>query len=219
MNPIFPSVLSTTFFDLEKKLTQFQTHGIEYIHLDVMDGHFVDNISFGPAIARAIKSKFPFQIDAHLMVSNPGKAIPKFITAGSDWISIHVESESQTRDNILAIKQADRKAGLVLNPDTPLDSVFPLITHLDYILLMSVFPGYGGQKFIESTTEKVIFLKKRIQQHGLDCLIQVDGGINANNITMLKEAGADLFVIGTFLYNSDNIGQTIQTVLSKINGV
>lgn len=219
MNPIFPSVLSTTFFDLEKKLTQFQTHGIEYIHLDVMDGHFVDNISFGPAIARAIKSKFPFQIDAHLMVSNPGKAIPKFITAGSDWISIHVESESQTRDNILAIKQADRKAGLVLNPDTPLDSVFPLITHLDYILLMSVFPGYGGQKFIESTTEKVIFLKKRIQQHGLDCLIQVDGGINANNINMLKEAGADLFVIGTFLYNSDNIGQTIQTVLSKINGV
>jgi len=219
MNPIFPSILSTNFFDLEEKLCQFQDKGIEFIHLDVMDGHFVDNISFGPSVGKAIKAKFPFQIDAHLMVSNPDKAIPSFIASDSDWISIHIESESRTRENLLAIKNANKKAGLVLNPDTPLESIFPFISYADYILLMSVFPGYGGQQFIDATTEKIFLLKKRIQQQGLNCLIQVDGGINADNVGMIKEAGADLFVIGTYLYNSDNISQTIETVLSKINGV
>ena len=219
MNPVFPSILSTSYFDLEDRLSQFQNQGIDCIHLDVMDGHFVDNISFGPRLAKAIKSKFPFQIDAHLMVANPEKSISTFIESGSDWISFHIESNNYTERNLGLIREAGKKAGLVLNPDTPLESISPYLTQVDYILLMSVFPGYGGQTFIESTQEKVFLLKKRIQEQGLNCLIQVDGGINADNITMIKEAGADLFVIGTFLYNSDNISQTLDTVISKINGV
>jgi ribulose-phosphate 3-epimerase len=219
MNPVFPSILSTSYFDLEGRLSQFQDLGIDFIHLDVMDGHFVDNISFGPRLVKAIKAKFPFQIDAHLMVANPEKSIPTFIASGSDWISIHMESNNKTIENIKAIKKAGKKAGLVLNPDTPLDQVFPYLSQIDYVLLMSVFPGYGGQTFIETTTEKVFLLKKRIQEQGLGCLIQVDGGINAENIGMIKEAGADLFVIGTFLYNSENISETFGTVISKINGV
>jgi ribulose-phosphate 3-epimerase len=219
MNPVFPSILSTSYFDLEDKLSQFQNQGIEFIHLDVMDGHFVDNISFGPRLAKAIKSKFPFQIDAHLMVSNPEKSIPTFIDSGCDWISIHLESNSQTEKNLKLIRGAGKKAGLVLNPDTPIESMLPFINQVEYILLMSVYPGYGGQSFIKATREKVFLLKKRIQEQGLDCLIQVDGGINADNIGMIKEAGADLFVIGTFLYNADNISQTLDTVMSNINGV
>ena len=147
MNPVFPSILSTNFFDLHSKLSTFEESGIDYIHLDVMDGHFVDNISFGPSAAKAIKSQFPFKIDAHLMVSNPGKMISKYLAAGCDWVSFHIETQEDIHQNIQLIKKEDKKAGLVLNPDTPVEKVFPFIPHLDYVLLMSVFPGYGGQKF------------------------------------------------------------------------
>jgi len=219
MNPIFPSILSTNFFNLQHKLTEFSENKIDHIHLDVMDGHFVDNISFGPSVSTAIKSKFNFTIDAHLMVSNPRKMIPKFIDGGCDWISFHLETPDPIEENISMIKDKNCKAGLVLNPDTKIESVFKYLELLDYILLMSVFPGYGGQSFIESTIKKVFFLKKRIQESGNRCLIQIDGGINTENIKMLQEAGADLFVIGTFLYNSENINKTLQKIFQKIEGV
>ena len=219
VNPIFPSILTTDFFDLYDKLKIFEKNKIDFIHLDVMDGHFVDNISFGPFASKSIKSKFNFKIDSHLMVSNPDKIIPKFIDADSDWISFHIETRENIKENISTIKQHGRIAGLVLNPDTEVNTVFPYLNDIDYILLMSVFPGYGGQKFIESTLKKVAQLKKRIKVEGADCLVQVDGGINASNIPLLKEAGADFFVIGTFLYNSNNISKTLKLIQNKINGV
>jgi ribulose-phosphate 3-epimerase len=221
IHPVFPSILSTNFFDLYDKLKTFEKNKIDFIHLDVMDGHFVDNISFGPSTSKSIKSTFNFKIDSHLMVSNPDKMIPKFIDAGSDWISFHIETRNNIniKENISIIKTHDRKAGLVLNPDTEIHTVFPYLNVLDYILLMSVFPGYGGQKFIESTLEKVDQLKKKIKMEGTDCLIQVDGGINTSNLPLLKEAGADLFVIGTFLYNSNNVEDTLKRIRNKINGV
>ena len=181
-----------------------------------MDGHFVENISFGPAAVKAIKAKFKFKVDSHLMVSDPGRMIPWFAKAGSDWISIHIET-GQTKEHIAAIKKNGAKAGLVLNPDSDIESVFPYLKDIDYVLLMSVYPGFGGQEFIASTLEKVSRLKKEIQRVG-DCLIQVDGGVNLENAGALKAAGNDLFVIGTYLYGSGNIKQTLTEILNQIDG-
>jgi len=218
-NPIFPSILSTNYFNLESRLQAFQSQQIDFIHLDVMDGHFVSNLSFGPAAVSAIKSKFNFQVDSHLMVSNPAEMIPKFIQAGSEWVSFHSEAakdEHEVKENIDLIKSQNRKAGLVLNPDSPVDQVFPYLTYIDYVLLMSVFPGYGGQSFIPGTVDRVSRLKKQIIREKCDCLVQVDGGINTENIGSLKAAGADLFVIGTFLYNSENIPKIMKELQDKI---
>lgn len=219
MNPIFPSILSTNFFDLESRLTEFASNHIDFIHLDVMDGHFVDNISFGPATIPSIRSKFDFKFDSHLMIRNVKKMIPKYIESGSDWISFHIETGNQVQENINTVKGHNRNVGLVVNPDTGVETVFPFLPQIDYILLMSVYPGYGGQKFIKSTLSKVKKLKNEIVKSGSHCLIQVDGGINASNIGELKKSGVDLFVVGTFLYNADKIQDTLDMILKKIDGV
>jgi ribulose-phosphate 3-epimerase len=216
MNPVFPSILSTNFFNLHDKLSEFEKNRIEFIHLDIMDGHFVDNISFGPAIVRAIKEKFPFSLDAHLMVSNPAKMIPHFIEAGADWLSFHVETDDDCAELIGVIKKSGRRAGLVLNPDTPLERVRPFLKKIDYVLLMSVFPGFGGQKFITATMDRVRQLKKALLNQQNRCLLQVDGGITLENVSLLKEAGADLFVIGTHLFNADNTEEKIGQFLNRL---
>jgi ribulose-phosphate 3-epimerase len=217
MNPLFPSILSTNFFNLETKLQAFAAHGIEFIHLDVMDGHFVEQISFGPSLARAIKERFPFQLDAHLMVSNPEKAIPHFIRAGADWISFHAEAAAEPAGLLRLVRDAGRRAGLVLNPDTPLERVRPFLGALDYILLMSVFPGYGGQSFIPGTLERAAQLKKWIRSQDSGCLLQVDGGINPANAAQLLAAGADLFVVGTSLFNADDIAEKIDQFSNQLH--
>ena len=216
--PIFPSILSTNFFDLKEKLTDFWNSGVTFIHLDVMDGHFVNNLSFGPSVISAIKSEFSFKFDSHLMVSNPKKIIKKFIEKGSDWISFHLEVKESISDNIDLIKAAGKKAGLVLNPDTPIEHIFPYLHRVDYVLLMSVFPGYGGQKFIRETVNRVAVLKNRIIQEESDCLIQVDGGVDEKVLPDLRIAGADLFVIGTSLYNSIEINKRLELFNRIIKG-
>jgi ribulose-phosphate 3-epimerase len=216
MNPVFPSILSTDFFNLQSRLEAFEKSRIDFIHLDIMDGHFVDNISFGPALAKAIKDKFPFSLDAHLMVSNPGRIIPHFIEAGADWLSFHVETAEDSGDLITFIKNSGRRAGLALNPDTSLERVRPFLDRLDYILLMSVFPGFGGQKFIVASLERVRQLKEEISVRQSQCLLQVDGGITLENVSLLKDAGADLFVIGTHLFNADNIEEKIGQFLNRL---
>jgi len=209
MNPVFPSILSTDFFDLEAKLREFEACGIDHIHLDIMDGHFVDTISFGPSMARAIKGRFPFRLDAHLMVSNPEKMIPHFTQAGADWVSFHAEAAGDPAGLLRLIRESGCRAGLVLNPDTPLERLQPFLGAADYILLMSVFPGRGGQSFIPGTLGRAAQLKKEIAARGGDCLLQVDGGITPANVARLKEAGADLFVVGTSLFNADDIREKL----------
>ena len=216
MHPVFPSIVSTNFFNLESRLKTFANQNIDFIHLDIMDGHFVPNLSFGPSAAKAIKDSFPFKIDAHLMVDPPEQMIPWFIDKGADWISFHLEAKGDVNANITRIKEAGRDAGLVLNPDTPVEKVFPYLETIDFVLLMSVFPGYGGQAFIKETFHRVARLKKEIQSLGTQCLIQVDGGINDSNIGPLKEAGADLFVVGTYLFNAENVEQTLENLKKKI---
>ncbi len=219
MNPIFPSILSTNFFNLESKLEQFDRSGIDFIHLDIMDGHFVDNLSFGPSIIKPLKSdRFSFKVDSHLMVSNPEKMIPHFIRNGSDWVSFHVEIKNNIEENIKLIKDGKCKAGLALNPDTNAEEVFPYLPMIDYVLIMSVFPGYGGQRFIQTSLEKAGKIKKRIKELKLNCLIQIDGGVNDKNVKISRENGVDIFVIGTFLYNAHNIFEKTEKILENING-
>jgi ribulose-phosphate 3-epimerase len=216
MNPVFPSILSTNFFDLHAKLSAFAAARIDFIHLDIMDGHFVDTISFGPAMARALKGKFPFRLDAHLMVSNPAGMVPRFIEAGAEWLSFHLETDADSDGLIRLIKRSGCRAGLVLNPDTPLERVHPFLKTVDYVLLMSVFPGKGGQAFIAATLERVRQLRRELLRQQSPCLLQVDGGITVENIALLKEAGADLFVVGTHLFNADNIEEKIGQLLKRL---
>jgi len=216
MNPIFPSILSTNFFNLEAKLREFEKSRIDFIHLDIMDGHFVDTISFGPGLARSLKEKFHFRLDAHLMVSNPAKMIPHFIKAGADWLSFHVESADDIPGLLQMVRDGNCRPGLVLNPDTSLERVRPFLSAVDYLLVMSVFPGYGGQPFIASSLERVAQLKREIVSLKSRCLLQVDGGINTANVGLLQEAGADLFVVGSSLFNADNIEETIKKFLNQI---
>lgn len=217
VNPIFPSILSSNYFDLESRLQTFVKQNIHFIHLDVMDGHFVTNLSFGPAAVKAIKSHFPLQVDAHLMVNQPARMIPWFLDAGADWVSFHLEIPEDVPQNIALIKERGRRAGLVINPDTPVEALFPYLEAIDFVLLMSVFPGYGGQKFIPATLLRVKQVKEQIIKYNPACLIQVDGGINTQHAAELAQAGADLFVIGTFLYNAENIEITIKNILNSIH--
>ena len=216
-HPIFPSILSTNFFDLEERLKQFAKNKIDFIHLDVMDGHLVSNLSFGPSMAKSIKSKFPFKIDAHLMVDPPQHMIQWFIDAGSDWISFHLEASGDVEKNIAAIKDRGCKAGLAINPDIEVEKLFPYLESVDFVLLMSVFAGYGGQKFMETTLQRVETVKNKIDELGTQCTIQVDGGLNADNIPTLREKGADHFVVGTYLFNSENVDGTVAKLVTDLN--
>lgn len=218
MNPVFPSILSTVFFDLETKLTDFRANGIEVIHLDVMDGHFVDQISFGASMLTAIRSRFDFAFDSHLMVDNPEKSIPFFVAAGSEWISFHIEAEASTGKVISLIRQGGSKPGLALNPDTPVERVYPFLPDLDYVLLMSVFPGYGGQKFIESSMERIRQLKRKILADRLECRIEVDGGISIGDIARLRDAGVDWFVMGTSLFHARDIRNDLNAIANQLQG-
>ncbi len=216
MNPIFPSILSTNFFNLKEKLDEFEKNGIDYIHLDVMDGHFVDNISFGPSMLKSIKDYYDFNVDTHLMVSNPEKSIKTFIEK-TDWLSFHIEVDADLDKCIEIIKENNKKVGMVLNPSTDIKELKPYLNRLDYVLLMSVFAGYGGQKFIEKTIDRVKELRNLINENNYNCLIQVDGGINDKNIGSLVKAGADSFVVGTFLFNSTDINKTMKSLKNEIN--
>ncbi len=213
MNPIFPSILSGHFYDLESKLRTFSSCGIEAIHLDVMDGHFVPNLSFGPAMIRDIKTVAPFIVDAHLMVDNPLRIAPWFIEAGADWISIHVEIKEQAAGCISLMKQSGKRAGLVINPDTPVQELFPFLSQIDYVLLMSVFPGYGGQSFILDSLTRISMLKDEIMAQRAECLIQVDGGLSHLNVGDVVNAGADLVVVGSALYGAAESGVYIERLL------
>jgi ribulose-phosphate 3-epimerase len=214
-NPIFPSILATRFFDLQNKLELFTANGITNLHLDIMDGHFVDNLTFGPSLCQAIHDRFDFTLDAHLMVQNPGRFIPSFIRAGAEYISIHIETD-QVAEDLATIRKSGCRPGLAINPDTPVEQVFPYLAWLDYLLVMSVFPGKGGQSFIPETLERIQKIATVIAGEKVNCKIQVDGGIHDQNIGPIRKAGADWFVIGTFLYDSEHVATRINDILSTL---
>lgn len=213
---IAPSILTADFGNLASQIREADEAGVDLIHLDVMDGTFVPNISFGPSIVAAVRQATKLECDVHLMVQDPERYIADFAKAGADYISVHVEATQHPHRAIQLIKEQGKKAGLVLNPGTPLIAAEPFLADLDMVLLMSVNPGFGGQAYIPATTERVRKLREMRDAVNPSCLIEIDGGVKANNIAMIGEAGVDIAVVGSAIYNQNPIGENLAALHKEI---
>ena len=200
---ISPSLLSANFTQLSEDIRIVEKLGVERLHLDVMDGHFVPNLTFGPFIISQIREITSLHLETHLMIENPDKYISEYAKAGSDTIIIHYEASQNIKKDLQEIRSYNKKAGLAINPSTDSELLKPYLDNLDYILIMSVFPGFGGQKFIEATLETMKYLKGITKKH--DIIIGVDGGVNLSTIDRVYQAGADITIVGSALYGAKNI--------------
>jgi ribulose-phosphate 3-epimerase len=203
------SILSADFSRLGEAVRMAEDAGADMIHLDIMDGHFVPNLTLGPQAVSRIRKTTRLPLDVHLMVESPGFFIPLFHEAGADWISIHVEASVHLHRDVSLIKELGRKAGVVLNPATPIHALNDILKELDYVLLMSVNPGFGGQKFIETTRQKITRLRSWIDGQNLSIPIEVDGGVGPANAESLIRDGADILVVGAAIFAAEDPAQVI----------
>ena len=213
---IAPSILSADFASLAREIRAVEQAGADVIHVDVMDGHFVPNITLGPLLVKAIAPVTTLPVDCHLMISEPDRYIDAFVDAGANWITVHVEACTHLHRTIQKIKAGGIMAGAVLNPATSLTTLEYILEELDLVLLMSVNPGFGGQKFIPSTLKKIRDLKKMIQEKGLDLPVEVDGGINVDTIRDAVSAGAEICVAGSAVYSSENYAHAIDALRAAV---
>lgn len=213
MRFIAPSVLSADFSNLETEVKLIEKSGGDWIHFDVMDGHFVPNLTFGAGVLEAIRPHTNLPIDAHLMVENPESMISEFAKAGADYITVHVESTPHIHRAIQMIKKEGIKAGITLNPGTPVSAIEPVLSMVDLVLIMTVNPGFGGQKFLPEVVEKIEKVNEIRAKNDYQFLIQVDGGISDQTINHCAEAGADVFVAGSYIFNSNHsVEEQIQSL-------
>ncbi len=209
MIKISPSILSSDYGNLSSELKRMEACGADMLHIDVMDGHFVPNITLGAPIVKCIRKSSALPFDVHLMISDPYKYIPDFVNAGSDIITFHAEADSDIEKTIDLILASGKKAGLSVKPKTPVEAVYPYLDKLSMVLVMTVEPGFGGQSFMEDMMPKVSAVRSEIDRRGLDVDIQVDGGINKDTISIAAKAGANVFVSGNAIFSSDDAEKTI----------
>ncbi len=213
---IAPSLLAANFANLENDIRSVEQAGAVMLHLDVMDGHFVPNISFGAPVIRSIKKCTSLILDTHLMIENPDLYLEDFQQAGSTFLTVHVEACKHLHRTITRIRELGMRPGVSLNPATPVSAIYEILPLVDLVLVMSVNPGFGGQKFIRSSIDKIIMLADYIRSEKLTALIEVDGGIDATNISSVTQAGANIIVAGNAIFNSNNSKETFLELTKQI---
>ncbi len=215
MNILAPSILSADFCELGKQIEEIEKAGAQYLHVDVMDGIFVPSISFGMPIVSCVRPRTGMFMDVHMMVTKPERYVEEFIRCGADGVTIHEEACDCVEETLLRIRKLGAKAGLAVNPETPVEKLYPYLDKLDMALIMTVHPGFGGQKYIDECTDKIRTLRQTITDRGLDVKLQIDGGVNLDNLTMNIEAGADVIVAGSAVFKG-NIAEKTRAFLAKM---
>ena len=211
-NSVSASVLSADMLRLGEEMKKLEENGIEMLHFDVMDGLFVNNITFGLPVLERMRKETTLILDVHLMIADPIKYVNRFAESGADIISFHLESQSDTMQTIKAIRESGAKVALAIKPATPADAVFEYLPYLDMVLVMTVEPGFGGQSFMPECADKVKIIRDKITELGLDIDVQVDGGINAETSVIVKKAGANVLVSGSYLFKAENMKETAENL-------
>ena len=207
---IAPSILSADFSNLATDIKKVEEAGADILHIDVMDGHFVNNITFGPALIKSIRNKSSLPFDVHLMINPADKYIDDFIAAGADTITVHIELQENISNTINQIKSKGKRAGLAINPDTDINEILPYKEIIDQVIIMSVYPGFAGQSFIEATYDRIKTLRSILNNSRVD--IEVDGGVNAENSTGCVQAGCNILVAGSSVFNSNDYKKNIDDI-------
>lgn len=217
MSIIAPSILSADFSRIGEEINNIEKSGVDFLHIDVMDGHFVPNITFGPPVVKSVRKVSKSVFDVHLMISHPAKYIDAFAAAGADYIVFHLECDDDIEETVDLIKSKGIKCGIAIKPKTSPEALFPFVERLDMVLIMTVEPGFGGQSMIDECLDKIEVLKKYAHSVGADPLFEIDGGVNKNNVEYAAKKGADVIVAGNAVFAAENPCEAVKELIELSN--